>query len=265
MTCEELKSSVVRWIGDEIECRPSLDDGLIAVLPVLKPNGDAIEVGLEPLGDQRWRLSDLGETRATLYLGGVDFHEEYVRAEEFRQVLSSHRISERDQELIVEASAGQLVDVMFDFVHAIQSVLALQLTILPKEPKRDFAVLVAKFLAEHHASFEVPAVPIEGKTGRWKFNFVLNQVRQETLVKAITVSSVAEALRSAERAVFEILDVKDTRPGSNAVAIIDDEGRRSDYWRPNAVRVFEGWSVPVYPFFGARPDLTELALRYAVS
>src|SRR5258706_14585032 len=102
MNCAELKSSMLQWIGHEIECRPSGDDCLTATLPLFKPNGDAIEIGID-LAGERIKLSDLGDTYATLYLAGVDLFEECVRAAEFKQIISSHRIvnDEDHQELFI--------------------------------------------------------------------------------------------------------------------------------------------------------------------
>jgi hypothetical protein len=134
-----------------------------------------------------------------------------VRAEEFRQVIAAHRIKDSEQELTVEASSDELIGSMFSFIHAIQSMLALQLTIKPKQATRDFPSIVAKFLAEQRASFEIPPEHITGKTGRWKFNFVLNHVREETLVKALSATSKNYALRAAEQSVFEIRDVQAIR------------------------------------------------------
>lgn len=262
MNCDELKSVVLQWIGREIECHSTGQESLAAVLPVLKPNGDAIEVGIEPIGSGRWKLSDLGDTYATLYLAGVELNDEYVRAEEFRQILSAHRIGDDQHELFAEASSDELVERMFEFVHAVQTALALQFTVKPKQLGRDFASVVAKFLAEQHASFEIPPEPIEGKSGKWKFNFVLNHVRKETLVKALTAPSKAKAMRSAEESVFEINDVKAVRD-SGAVVIADDEGPRQAFWHPSVLRIFGEYGVPIYSFLADQHKLTQLAQSYA--
>jgi hypothetical protein len=262
MDCDELKASVVGWMGREIECVLTGPDSLTAILPLLKPNGDAIEIGIAPAGDGRWRLSDLGETYAALFLSGVELNDEYVRAEEFRQILLAHRIGDDQQELSVEAPPDQMIERMFEFVHAIQSVLALQFTVKPKHLSRDFPSVVAKFLAEHNTSFEIPPEPIEGKSGKWKFNFVLNHVRQETLVKALSATSRAGAMRSAEETVFEINDVRAVRD-AGALVIADDEGPRQSFWHPQVLRIFGEYKVPVYSFVSNRQELTQFALSYA--
>lgn len=261
MNCEELRASVVNWFGKEIQCRASGPTALIVTLPILKPDGDPIEIGIEPEGRQ-WRLSDMGETYSTLYLAGVELYEEYVRAEEFRQIVAAHQIADQDNELSIVAEHSELVDRIVDFVQAIQSMLALQLTVKPKLEKRDFASLVAKFFAEQRTSFDVPSENIQGKTGRWKFNFVLNHVGKETLVKAITVTSVTRALHSAEQNVFEIRDVQEIR-SVGAVVITDDEGYRENFWKPHILEIFRGYDIPTFPFQGRRQELLELAVRYA--
>lgn len=261
MNCEELRASVVRWFGNEIQCRASGPDALIATLPILKPDGDPIEIGIEPTGGQ-WRLSDLGETYSTLYLAGVELYEEYVRAEEFRQIVAAHKLADEDNELSTVAKQDELIDRMFDFVQAIQSMLALQMTVKPKLEKRDFPSLVAKFFAEQRTSFDVPSENIQGKTGRWKFNFVLNHVGKETLVKALTATSAGAALRSAEQNVFEIRDVQEVREVA-AVVITDDEGYREHHWKPHVLAIFRGYEIPIYPFQRGRQGLLKLAADYA--
>jgi hypothetical protein len=262
MNCEELKSSLLRWMNNEIDCHSSGRDSLVATLPLLKPNGDSIEIGIQSVGSDQWRLSDLGDTYATLYLAGVDLLEEYVRGEEFRQVALAHSIRDSERELTVEVSSELLADGLFDFVHAIQSMLALQFTVRPQQEKRDFSAIVAKFLAEQGASFEIPG-RVEGKTGRWKFNFLLNHVREEMLVKALTATSRAQALRSAEQSMFEIRDVQEVK-GAEAIVIADDEGYRKEYWIPAALRIFEGYGVAVFPFEGRRTELSDLAQKYSI-
>ncbi len=265
MTCEELKSAVLHWFGSEIECHQTAGDSLVATLPILKPNGDSIEIGIEPLEGKRWRISDLGDTHSTLYLADVDLFEEYVRAEEFRQVVDAHRIKDAGEELSIETSSDELVSAMFDFVHAVQSMLALQLTVKPRTPERDFASIVSKFFAERHTSFDIPAEHVEGKTGRWKFNFVLNEVREETLVKTISAVNRTQALKMAEQNVFEIRDVREIRPKVETAVIADDSGSRRAFWQPKVLRIFDGYDIPIFSFEAKKSELEQLALKYAIA
>src|ERR1700691_2695864 len=138
MNCEELKSSVLGWLGSEIECRPSGGGSLIATFPVLRLNGDAIEIGISPAGDNRWRLSDLGETHSMFFLADLDFHNDYVRSEELNQILIAHRLSNDDQEISTEVTSEDLADKVFDFLHALQSMSGLQYTAKPRKETRDF-------------------------------------------------------------------------------------------------------------------------------
>jgi len=262
MNCEELKSSVLRWFGEEIECHATDPDTLVATLTLLKPNGDPIDIGLENIGGNRWRVSDLGDTYSSLFLGGVEISDAMARGYEFNQIVEAHRIRNDGNELSVEVSQDELIEQMFDFVQAIQSMLALQFTVKPDQPARDFSTIVAKFLAEQRASFEV-ATSIEGKTGRWKFNFVLNHVREETLVKTVSVSNRTQAIRSAEESVFEINDVQELRK-VGAVVSADDEGERVALWGQSVLRIFEGYGIPLYRFEASRGPLIELAKRYAM-
>jgi hypothetical protein len=262
MNCEDLKASVLRWMGREIDCHSTEKDALAAVLPILKPNGDAIEIGISPLGSDRWKLSDLGDTHATLYLAGVELNDEYVRAEEFRQILSAHRIGDDQHELFLESSTDDMVERMFELAHAMQMALALQFTIKPKQINRDFASVVAKFLAERRASFEIPADPIEGKSGKWKFNFILNHVRSELLIKALSASSRDRAMHAAKESVFEINDVKAIRD-AGAIVVADDEGPRQAFWHPRILRVFEDNRIPVYSFLANQQELSKVAQDYA--
>lgn len=261
LSCDEFRSVLAGWFGSEIECQPGANDSVIVTLPLLKPNGDAIEIGIAPLG-ARFRLSDLGDTHSTLSLADVDMSEGSVRAAEFQQIVSAHGVTNSEQELSCDADAGNVAERTFDFVHAVQSILALQLTVVRKPSRRDFPSLVAKLLAENRASFEVPPDYVEGKTGRWKFNFVLNHVSAETLVKAISPSSASQAIKLAEESVFEIRDVREIRE-AKAVVIADDERQRESYWGPGARRIFEGYEIPLIQFHRNRQELINLAMTYA--
>jgi hypothetical protein len=273
MTCQDLKAAVVQWMGNEVGCE-SVDSAVpttlgrerkvvrfILKLPLLKPNGDAIDLGVEQLND-RWRISDLGDTYAALFLSGVDF--ETVAGGEFRQIKANYRISEKDQELFVESPDAEPVEAIFEFAHAVQSMLALQLTVAPKEPKRDFPAIVAKFFSDQNVSFEIPSEYIDGKTGKWKLHFVLNHARQETFVRALSAHSKSDAKTLSELAVYEIRDIKEARQLPLSVAVIaDDEGSRESHWQTDVLRLFQLNDIPLHAFLRDRAELKELASRHA--
>jgi hypothetical protein len=263
MNCEQLKSSVLSWLGSEIDCRPSGDDSLVATFPVLRLNGDAIDIGIAPAGDDRWRLSDLGETHSMFFLADLDFHQDYVRAEEFNQIIAAHRLIDADQEISVEVNSDALAERVFDFLHALQSMSGLQYTSKPRKPQRDFNTIVAMFFAEQHASIQVPGDPIEGISGRWKFDFSLNEVSKETLIKTISAVGKNQILPLTERATFEIGDVQRIR-NTDAIVIGDDHGKeREMMWRPNVLRIFNEYGVQFYAFEKDQDSLVQLAQRYS--
>jgi hypothetical protein len=263
MECEELKSSIIRWFGGEIDCRQDNLGLLTAVLPVFQPNGDAIEVGIEPLASDKWRISDLGIVHETLYLSGIDLTEESERTDEFQQIITDYGTTDTGSEIVLTAS-GNLAESVFDFIAALQSALALQFTIKPKLPARDFASIVAKFLAEQRTSFTIPSQPIDGKTGKWRFNFSLNEIADETLIKALTATTPAAAMIVSKQSVFEIRDVRELQPKRQFVAVIDDEDERESLWKNRVTRVFDGYDIPVIPFMAGRDRLIELARHYGL-
>lgn len=259
MNCEELKSSVLRWLGSEIECRPSDSGSFIATFPVLRLNGDAIEIGISPAGDGRWRLSDLGETHSMFFLADLDFHDDYVRAEEFNQIVVAHHLTD-DEEITTDVDSGELTDKIFDFLHALQSMSGLQFTAKPRKVQRDFNTIVAMFFAQQRASITIPPEPIEGVSGQWKFDFSLNHVAQETLVKTISTVGKNVIKKLTETATFEIGDIKKLRSDAAAVVIGDDHGQdREILWRPDVLRIFKEYDVPFFAFEKDQDGLVELA------
>ena len=265
MNCEELKSSVLHWFGSEIDCHPTVDNSLIATFPVLRLNGDAIEVGIAPIADGRWRLSDLGETHSMFDLADLDLRDDYARAEEFNQILIAHELLDADQEISVEASDRELPDRIFDFLHALQSISGLQFTAKPRKVERDFNTIVAMFFAEQRASIEIPSEPIAGLGGNWKFDFVLNEVRKETLVKTISTISKNQIITHTEKATFEIGDVKRLRD-TEAVVIGDDHGKeRQGLWNADVLRIFREYEIPFYAFERDNDGLVQLAQKYSTT
>jgi hypothetical protein len=264
MNCEELKGSLLGWFGSEIECQSSANGSLIATLPLLRVNGDAIEIGVSPLPEGRWRMSDLGQTHEMFFLADLDLREDYVRAEEFNQIIISHGLKDAEQEISSEIAAEQLADQIFDFAHALQAISGLQFTAKPRTVARDFNTVVALFFAEQRASIEIPSEPIPGLGGSWKFDFALNHVSRETLVKTISTVGKNLIVTLAEKATFEIGDVKKLRD-SDAVVIGDDYGKeRQSLWRPDVLRLFKEYQVPFYAFEHDNDALTELAQKYSI-
>jgi len=262
MHCEDFRSTLLGWFGEAVECRQESPDSLIVGLPIARPNGDFIELGIKTIDSSSWRISDLGETHESLYLAGFDVLDDLDKRGEFSQIITDHLISDAGNELS-RVSNGDLVEDIFDFISAINSALALQLTVPTSLPYRDFSSVVAKFLAEQSASFEIPTESVPGKSGSWRFNFSLNHVHPETLVKTITASNSTHAMRQAQSTVFEVGDIREVRSDLAAVVIIDDEGERKDFWKQSVMRVFRGYDIPAIAFNGGREQLLSLAQRYS--
>jgi hypothetical protein len=69
--------------------------------------------------------------------------------------------------------------------------------------------------------------PIEGLGGRWKFDFSLNHVAKETLIKTISTVGKNLIVGLTEKATFEIEDIKKLRSDAAAVVIGDDHRKRA--------------------------------------
>ena len=262
MECDQLKSTIVNWFGNEIECHGSANS-FTAVLPLLQPNGDSVELGITVLGESEWRISDLGHTQEMLYLGGVALDEESDRSEQFERIVGNHGLTDRDNELSLTVAGTDLLGDLFDFVSAIQSLLSLQFTVRTTVPTRDFVSIVAKFLAEQGAQFDIPSEPVEGLTGQWKFNFALNHVAYPTWVKALTASTTTQAMRATEQSVFEIRDVQAAKSDFwRSVVVLDDEDDRQQLWKPRMKRVFDGYQIPTIAYVAQREQLVRLAEQY---
>src|SRR5579872_3718823 len=104
MTCSDLKGTLVSWIDKELECEDRGKDRFVLALPLLQPNGDSIDLGIERLSD-RWRISDMGNTRSTLFLNGVDLGG--FRATEFKDIKQSFRLVENGRELVIESALSE--------------------------------------------------------------------------------------------------------------------------------------------------------------
>jgi hypothetical protein len=204
----------------------------------------------------------LGHTHETLFLGGVELGEESDRKDEFERLVSNHGLTDRDNELSLVASGDDIPGDVFDFVSAIQSLSALQFTVRTTQPTRDFASVVAKFLAERGTSFDVPE-RVEGLTGKWKFNFALNRVASPTFVKTLTASTTFQAMKATEQSVFEIRDCAEVhRDDWRTAVILDDEGERESLWKPRMKRIFDGYSIPMMGFVAQREQLVRLAAEH---
>lgn len=262
MNCEELKAQISGWFNQELQCHANGNTFSLA-LPLQKPDGDFLEIGLESLGSGRWRITDFGDTQAHFYLAGIDLSET-SRGDEFRQIIQDFKINNAEQELSMETSADQLSAALFDFTHVLQSILALQFTVRPQLVSRDFQAIVARFFFERRVLPEMPATPFPGKSGNWKFNFILNRVKSPTLVKTLSAQKSGSPMTLAERSVFEINDLHAGGNQTPAVVVLDDEGERAKGWTPRVLRVFDEYGIRYFPFEAKQRDLENLAKEYAV-
>ena len=148
---------------------------------------------------------------------------------------------------------------VFEFVHAVQSMLSLQVTLVPKTPKRVFAEIVKTFFARERTLFELPSQGVEGQNGRWQFDLILNHTRPQTLVKTVSATDRTRALKAAKETIFEVGDIRRLKGTSDATVIADDDGPREKLWDADMLRVFEGYDIPVYGFLKDRASLIDLA------
>jgi hypothetical protein len=100
-----------------------LDDGdrLLIDTPYLHPDGDVIQVVMEPVGDSVVRFGDEGSTLARLGLHGVDIHRGSA-ARETQASLRSYRAELVGDELRVEGVTDETPDMFLRLIGAMRAV-----------------------------------------------------------------------------------------------------------------------------------------------
>lgn len=224
--CTELISQYLESLQGEFVASKS-DFGCLIATPLIRPDGDAIEILVEDRPDGGVLLSDGGATFAYLYLSGLALSRRLQ--DDARKISSRYGIVIDVNELVTEVTdRGQVGDAIHNLVQAILNVAALI------EKRRPYLNL--KFEEEVEALIigqgksYYPDFQVRGDKELHTVKFHVNS-GANLLVQPLSQPNATRARRLTERWYYYFNDIRNHSPEWSFVAILDDRGAREGVWK----------------------------------
>ncbi len=211
----DLAREYLTWLKDNLL---TVSRGHASVLstPFLDPFHDGIEIHAEQHGGQ-WLLHDAGKTLDNLLDLGVQIEKSERRQQIIDHAIAGCGVEWKDGRLQTLASADGLAQRAHFLLTAVSRLNDLWMSATPRTAS-DFFALVKEYLDERDAHY-IANVPIPGRTVDHPIDFVVSLGKgKDRLVKLIG----APTLQSAKLVSFTWMELRDTRPDSQRLVLLND-------------------------------------------
>jgi hypothetical protein len=184
--------------------------------PFLDPFHDGIEIHAEPQSGQ-WLLHDGGRTLDNLLDLGVHIENSERRQQIIEHAIAGCGVEWKGGRLQTYASADGLAQRAHFLLTAVSRLNDLWMSAAPRTAS-DFFAVVKEYLDERDAHY-IANVPIPGRTVDHPMDFVVSLGKgRDRLVKLIG----APTLQSAKLVSFTWMELRETRPHSQRVVLVND-------------------------------------------
>ncbi len=206
-SCKTLVDTYLALVEKDLHCTP-LGDGnrMLIDTPYLHPDGDVIQVVLEPLGGSMVRFTDEGATLARLEMYGIDIRRGGA-SREAQASLRSYRAELVGDELRVEGLAGETPEMFLRLIGAMRAIDGLGA--LRSDPGQvQFASRLTTFLQSQFAEV-VERPERRGMSGAsYRLTAAVPRQGREVLIQSAAGGKADTARRSVEHAfrVFSDID-----------------------------------------------------------
>lgn len=222
---ESIIDGYVEWWRRGIEVYPA-GDGARIVSPMLDRHNDHMSMYLADDPETGgYVLTDLGATIGDLAASGCDVLASEPRTRKLDSITSGFGLSREGEELYRKTNSSGLFQSMSFLMQGMATVDDLFFTV--SDQKRSFFLDDIAAWFWNRGTPVVPNVRIEGRSGfETRFDFVIPKTHreEERLVKAIGNPSRG----SIENALFGFGDIRDERPESTWLIIMNLSGKRKD-------------------------------------
>lgn len=245
MDCANLIERHTGYLAEGFSCEPLPDGNVLVITPYQLPDGDLIEIQVEDRGGGRVRVSDLGETFASLMVQGFDPMGSDKRDWLLKQAVRLGDVELNEGELRKEGSSEDVGRVLLDVVTAIRAVSDLIYLHRSQEPQ-DFDARVITFLSDHTVGVE-PKTTVRGLSGH-SYRLTAKVLRQEhppLLLSTLSPRSKGQVKAAVDRTVRQWVDIDGSMPREQKVSFLNDasvQWAKSDVLLLSKLSVVGTWS-----------------------
>ena len=235
--CEEVINAYLTVLRDDFECSQS-EEGWFITTPFVRPDGEGIEIELQPLPDGDVTIADMGDTLGYLYVNGMTLSQALIATA--RQIAKTHGVSLQHNQLSLRADQ----DSIGTGIHGlIQAILCITDLIQSRRPTSRvvFDVEVESFIIHSGATYDV-GFEVQGSKEIHTVKFHVNSGKN-LLIHPISAATAGPARSWAERWSYRFSDILGENSNWLPVVILDDRGQRSDAWNSHALTPIKEFAV----------------------
>ena len=235
--CAQVVQSYLTHLESDFKSIES-DFGCVIVTPFTRPDGEYIEIAIEPLPHDRVRLTDMGDTLGYLYVNGMTLSPSLV--DSVRHISQPYRVTLDGSAFVVQAERHREFG---DAMHRmIQTILSATEMIQKRRPTADahFDSAVESLFATHNTydtNYEV-----NGQREPHTVRFHVDSGRK-LLIQPLSPGNENLALAWAERWAYRFGDIRAHDDSWRMFAILDDREDRAGVWTPRNLTPIEEYQV----------------------
>ncbi len=263
MDCQSFIELVRATVPNSLSCG-AVEGGVLVVLPVEHPNGDAVEVVVSE-NDEGLAVYDAGLSAMYLAGYGIDLTSSdgssAPRKNRVVEYARSKGCEFVDEEIVCRTGPDGLYEALFQVAAVAQMVTGLP-DAIPANRASEFVDELAGFFQQLGAS---PSTKyrIDGFTRVDTFDIRLNG-RGERLIKTIATKRPGVVTAKIERAWYAFSDVARVGREFTPTIVFDDEDEESRAaWRERHFRMADRLGVPVFGFYENQDQLVAIAQHHA--
>jgi len=239
--CNDVVRQYVATIADGTQV-VTRDGECIVIAPIWFPDGEHIEIWIEPTDQDVMHLTDDGQAESYLFINGLKISDRIE--ESIKEVASAYGISYEQGELFIDTNLTEVGDAIHQLIMGIQGVAHL-VHKKSRTTARTFREKVEEYLLEQEQNYEVGRT-IQGKTSAHSLAFYLNQGRN-WLIEPLSATTVNSARNSFKGSVlFKWIDIKRVTDQYTRITLLDDRKQRATVWQDESLmRMIQEYSDEV--------------------
>ncbi|WP_263819309.1 DUF1828 domain-containing protein [Salinibacter sp.] len=261
MSCSEVKKTLLDQLNDRWLCRPSRggEREYILVTDFLLPNNDCVELTIQNLEEDGFRIHDRALSYTFLRSSGIDLASSSQRnrrnqiegfASRFNTSLEGRRIEKK----VKSEELWKGVTLVFETIKSACGLIKSR----QAQPQNDFQDRVYGYFKRQRVRVK-RNYTLDGYSKKNKFDIRLNGA-DSVLCRTISSKSSSRVLSQVERAWFAFDDATQAGHHFDPAVIYDDtEKDRREAWTRDHFQILRKREIPAFGFSSNEDQLRELA------
>lgn len=228
--CLQVVKSYLSHLESDFESIES-DFGCVIVTPFVRPDGESIEIAVEPLHSEAVRLTDMGDTLGYLFVNGMTLTR--VLMENARQISQPYGVSLDGSAFVIHPETQSDFG---DALHRIiQTVLSTTEMIQKRQPSPDshFESAVESLFVTTHNQYDVN-YQVQGQREPHMVRFHIDSGKR-LLVQPLSLASETRAHERAEQWAYRFGDIQAQDDTWQIFALLDDRDDSTQVWTPRSM------------------------------